>query len=163
MPRQLLAGENLVLPPIRHHWALLARKLGWPVLWALLVVAVLNTVAGGVLPADLRLLGTVGALAALGLWTIAAWLRWTEDSLTVTDQRVILQEGLLRRSSKVIPLNRVQDVSTTQTLLGRILDYGTVEIDAAGRSGSERFAYVGSPEGLRDQVIRLTGRLGTSV
>src|SRR5205823_1864513 len=83
-----------------------------------------------------------GAVVVLDVWMLLVWLRWAEDSLTVTDQRVLLEEGVLVRSSRVIPLHRVQDVSTTQTLLGRILGYGTVEIDAAGTGGSERFAYV---------------------
>jgi uncharacterized membrane protein YdbT with pleckstrin-like domain len=155
MPKQLIGGEHLVLPPVRHHWIVLVQKLGPPLLGVLVFLVLLDSVAGGLLPADLRLLGSAAALVLIGLWTIVAWLRWTEDSLTVTDQRVILEIGVLRRTSVVIPLNRVQDVSTTQTLVGRLLDYGSVEIDAAG-GGSEHFAYVGSPERLRDAVFLLT-------
>jgi uncharacterized membrane protein YdbT with pleckstrin-like domain len=158
MPTQLLTGERLVLPPLRRHWALLARNLTGPALAAAVCAAVLDVVARGLLPADLRLLLTVADVAMLGLWTIAVWLRWEGDSLTVTDQRVVLEEGVFQRSSKVIPLNRVQDVSTVQTLLGRVLDFGTVEIDAAGPSGAERFAYVRSPMRVRDQVSALIAR-----
>jgi uncharacterized membrane protein YdbT with pleckstrin-like domain len=160
MPNQLLAGESLVIPPLHRHWALLVRGLVPAALTALVVVVVVDVLARGLLPGDLRLLATIAAAVALGLWVVVVWLRWTEDSLTITNQRVILEEGVLVRSSRVIPLDRVQDVSTTQTLVGRILGYGTVEIDTAGAGGSERFGYVHHPERVRDQVFILTGRSG---
>jgi uncharacterized membrane protein YdbT with pleckstrin-like domain len=156
MPKQLLAGERLMLPPVHRHWVLLVASLVPAGLLAVAFVLVLDVVARGLLTAELRLLSTVAAAAALGLWAIVAWMRWTEDVLTVTDQRVILEEGVLRRSSRVIPLDRVQDVSTTQTVLGRVLGYGSVEIDAASATGVERFAYVAGPERLRDRVFALT-------
>ncbi|SRR5258708_36428133 len=162
MPKQLIAGERLLLPPVRHHWILLVRRLARPVAGALLVVGLVDVVARGLVPPDLRLLATAGALALLGFWAIVAWLRWTEDSLTLTDQRVILEAGVLRRTSVVIPLGRVQDVVTTQGPLGRLLDYGTVRIEAAG-AGSERFDHVASPERLRDHVFGVTSRVGTEV
>jgi uncharacterized membrane protein YdbT with pleckstrin-like domain len=158
MPTRLLTSERLLLPPLRRHWILLVRGLAPPLLAAALGVAVVDVLARGLLPADLRLVLTLGIAAAVGLSAIGVWLRWEGDSLTVTDQRVILEEGVLRRTSTVIPLDRVQDVSTVQTLVGRILDYGTVEIDAAGAGGAERFEFVTGPLRVRDQVSALIHR-----
>jgi len=158
MRTQLLPGERLALPPLRRHWILLVRGLVSPVLAAVLVTGLVDVAARGPLPADLRLLLTLAVAVSCGLSVICVWLRWEGDSLTVTDQRVVLLEGVFQRTSKVIPLNRVQDVSTVQTLLGRILDYGTVEIDAAGAGGAERFAYVSRPVRVRDQVCALVAR-----
>jgi uncharacterized membrane protein YdbT with pleckstrin-like domain len=158
MATRLLTSERLLLPPLRRHWILLLRGLAPPLLAAALGLAVLDVLARGLLPADLRLVLTLAIGAAVGLAAIGVWLRWEGDSLTVTDQRVVLEEGVLRRTSTVIPLDRVQDVSTVQTLLGRILDYGTVEIDAAGASGAERFEFVSGPLRVRDQVSVLIHR-----
>jgi len=158
MRTQLLTGERLALPPLRRHWILLVRNLASPVLAALLCLGLVDVVARGLLPPDLRLLLTLAVAVPFGLWVIVTWLRWEGDSLTVTDQRVVLLEGVFQRRSKVVPLVRVQDVSTVQTLLGRILDYGTVEIDAAGAGGAERFAYVAGPMRVRDQVSALVAR-----
>jgi uncharacterized membrane protein YdbT with pleckstrin-like domain len=158
MRTQLLTGERLVLPPLRRHWILLARNLASPVLAAVLFVGLVDVVARGLLPSDLRLLLTLAVAVPFGLLVIMVWLRWEGDSLTVTDQRVVLLEGVVQRTTRVIPLVRVQDVSTVQTLLGRILDYGTVEIDAAGTGGAERFAYVSHPVRVRDQVWALVAR-----
>jgi uncharacterized membrane protein YdbT with pleckstrin-like domain len=157
MPTRLLTSERLLLPPLRRHWILLVRGLAPRLLAAALGVAVVDALARG-LPADLRLVLTLAIAAAVGLSAIGVWLRWEGDSLTVTDQRVILEEGVLRRTSTVIPLDRVQDVSTVQTLVGRVLDYGTVEIDAAGAGGAERFEFVTGPLRVRDQVSVLIHR-----
>lgn len=163
MRTELLTGERLALPPLRRHWIVLVRNVASPALAAVLSVGLVDVVARGLLPSDVRLLLTLAVAVSLGLSVIAVLLRWDGDSLTVTDQRVVLLEGVFRRTSKVIPLVRVQDVSTVQTLLGRILDYGTVEIDAAGATGVERFAYVSRPMRVRDQVWALVARSTRSV
>lgn len=159
MPKQLLENEHLVLPPLRRHWIVLVSNIAPLTILVVVVEVLVNVVVRTVLPGDIRLLVTLAALAALGVWIIAVWLTWASDALTVTDQRVVLEEGLLQRSSRVIPLNRVQDVSTTQSLFGRLLDYGTVEIHTAGSGGPDYFHYLGRPEWVRDQVFVLAERL----
>ena len=156
MPK-MLAGESLVLPPLHRHWIWLARDLALPTIGAVLALVAVDGAGALLLSPDLRVFFTLAALGAFGLWGIVVWLQWNAALLTVTDQRVIVEEGIFQRSSKVIPLDRVQDVSTKQTLVGRMLDYGLVEIDAAG--SSETFPYVRSPEMLRDQVFVLSEQL----
>ena len=56
----------------------------------------------------------------------------------------------------MIPLDRVQDVSTRQNLVGRILGYGDLEVDTAGSIANDVFTYLPSPELLRDQVFVLS-------
>jgi uncharacterized membrane protein YdbT with pleckstrin-like domain len=158
MPKQLLAGERLMLSPIHRHWILLVRGLVPLGVFLLVVLVVFDVSLRDLLPGDVRLWVSVAALAFAGLWAGGVFLGWTGDALTVTNQRVVLEEGVLRRSSRVIPIGRVQDVSTEQSMLGRALGYGTVEIDAAGSSG-ERFAYVTDPERLRDDIFALATRL----
>jgi uncharacterized membrane protein YdbT with pleckstrin-like domain len=156
MPK-MLAGESLVLPPLHRHWVWLAKDLVLPAAGLVVLLALLDWLGVAFVPPDLRVLSTLVLLAAGGFWTVVVWLQWNAASLTVTDQRVILEEGIFQRTSKVMPLDRVQDVSTKQTLLGRVLDYGVVEIDVAG--SSEVFPYVRSPEMLRDQVFVLSEQL----
>ena len=156
MPK-MLAGESLVLPPLHRHWIWLARDLALPTAGAAIVLAAVDGLGAAFLSPAFQVIVTLVALALIGLWGIVVWLQWNSASLTVTDQRVIVEEGIFQRSSKVIPLDRVQDVSTKQTLVGRMLDYGLVEIDAAG--SSETFPYVRSPEMLRDQVFVLSEQL----
>lgn len=155
MPRNLLPDEKLIVT-VHRHWIVLVGALVPPA--ALVVLALGLDLVGG-LSGDIRLLLTLFALALAGLWLIVAWLRWAATSLTVTDQRVLLESGVFSRASKVIPLDRIQDVSTRVPFLGRLLGYGDVEIDAAGVAGAEIIDHVPDPDRVRDQVFLVSERL----
>jgi uncharacterized membrane protein YdbT with pleckstrin-like domain len=159
MPKQLLAGESMVLPPIRKHWIVVFTGVFWPMILSLIVFVVVDIILSGFISGDVRALVTLVLLALLGVLGYWTYLNWQAAMLTITDQRVILEGGILRRTTKVIPLDRVQDVSTTQNLMGRFLDYGSVEIDTAGAIPNELFTYVSHPEMLRDQVFVLSEQL----
>ena len=154
----LLAGESMVLPPIKQHWIVLAKGLFLPSLIGLLLLLIVDgpvDLGFGDWRVPLNLIVLV-ALAGVGY---LVWLNWQAATLTVTDQRVILELGIVIRTTKVIPLDRVQDVSTRQTPVGQLLDYGSVEIDTAGAIANELFTYAAHPEMLRDQVFVLSEQL----
>jgi uncharacterized membrane protein YdbT with pleckstrin-like domain len=155
----LLAGESMVLPTIRKHWIVPLRGMLWPLLIGVAVLVLIDGVLIDAPLGDLRVLITLIDLGAMAAAAYFVWLNWQAAQLTVTDQRVILEEGIIVRISKVIPLDRVQDVSTRQNLLGRILDYGSVEIDTAGAIPNELFNHAAHPEMLRDQVFVLSEQL----
>ena len=50
----------------------------------------------------------------------------------VTDLRAIQQSGVVRKRRTMIPLDRIQDVSTERGLLGTLLDYGDIIVTTAG-------------------------------
>jgi uncharacterized membrane protein YdbT with pleckstrin-like domain len=154
----LLPGESVVLR--RHrHWIVPAGSLFWPILLVVVVGVLDHYLKESLVARDVKMVVTLAALALLGLWAIITWLRWNGTSVTITDQRVILDRGVLSRSSKIVPIDRVQDVSTRQPILGRILGYGTVEIDAAGSQGAELLDHVPSPNRFRDEVFVQSERL----
>jgi uncharacterized membrane protein YdbT with pleckstrin-like domain len=151
----MLPGENLVMK--RHrHWIVAVKAMALPVL--IVVLGVLLAFLSFI-PRDYRIIAVLVAVALAGIWAITVYLRWTAASFTLTNQRVLLDYGVFSRSSKVIPIDRVQDVTTRQNLLGRILGYGRVEIDAAGSAGAEVLDHVPDPNGFRDEVFMQSGRL----
>ena len=145
-----MPGEMLVRSAHRH-WLLLLKQLVFPL--ALLVLALVIDAGLGALSRDVKLVLTLGVLAVGGLWAIVVWWQWAAASFTITDQRVLLLAGVINRTTKVIALDRVQDVSTRQSLFGRLFNYGTVEIDAAGASGAEMLDHVPAPNDFRDEVF----------
>jgi uncharacterized membrane protein YdbT with pleckstrin-like domain len=155
----LLAGESMVLPPIRKHWIVLVKGTFWPGLIGLVVLILLDGLLLDVPLGDSRVLLNLLVLVVLAAVGYIVWLNWQAATLTVTDQRVILELGIVIRTTKVIPLDRVQDVSTRQTPFGQFLDYGSVEIDTAGSIANELFTYAAHPEMLRDQVFVLSEQL----
>jgi len=98
------------------------------------------------------------ALAGFGLAAFWVWLRWAWASVTVTDERVIIKRGVLVRTTQVIPLDRVQDVSTRQNLAGQVLGYGSLLIDTAGQEQNQRIDYLPAPGQLREQIYELSDR-----
>ena len=155
MTQHLLPGEEIELS--RHrHWIVAAKAMALP---ALIVVAAALAAFLSFIPSDYRILAVLAAVALAGLWSMVVYVRWTAASITLTNQRVILAYGVFSRASKVIPIDRIQDVSTQQSLIGRLFGYGRVEIDAAGSSGAEALDHMPDPDGFRDQLFVQSGRL----
>ena len=155
--RELLAGENLV-KRYHRHWVLLLQHLLLAIVLLALVIA-LVVLTRRLLSSDLCLVLTLAGFGLFGIWAIVAWIRWTADALTLTDQRVILETGIFNRMTKVIALDRVTDVGTRQSLLGSMLGYGTVEIHTASLGGAEHFSSVPYPDQVRDEVFVQAGHL----
>ena len=155
MTQELMPGENLLLK-VHQHWVVTLRPLLLPI--ALLVLVLLLDLFNSI-PADYRVQATLAVTALLGLVLIVVWIRWRSRSFTVTDRRVILDTGFFSRSSKVIALDRVQDIATNQSLLGRALGYGRIEIDSAGAAGAESLSSIPHPQRFRDEVFAGAERL----
>jgi len=155
MSEKLLPGESLILK-LHQHWIVLVKSLVVPI--ALVIIGIIVDVAfpKGFGFTHSRTLFSLAIAAIAGLWLIVVWIRWSATAYTLTNQRIILETGVFGRSSKIIPIDRVQDCSTKQTVFGRMLGYGRVEVDAAGASGAEILAHLPSPGAFRDQVFMLS-------
>ena len=73
---------------------------------------------------------------------IKAVIRYFTTELAFTNKRVIGKAGSVDSGSLDAPLNKIQNVSVSSGLWGKILHYGTIEISTAG--GKIRF------EGIQD-------------
>ena len=151
MTSQLLPGENLILKD-HPHWIVVLKSLVVPII-LLVAAAAIDLTANNTGIENLKLFATVGAIAIAGLWLIVVWIRWQSTSYTLTDQRIKIETGVFGRQSKMIPIDRVQDCTTRQSLIGRILGYGRVEVDAAGAQGAEVLDHLPNPGVFRDQVF----------
>jgi membrane protein YdbS with pleckstrin-like domain len=105
--------------------AMLASWKGFYVAWLLLVVPV------GILLA-----------AAVGVKT---------SELVITDRRVLIKVGFIRRHTFEMFISKIESVAVYQGMMGRIFDYGTVEIRGTGGS-SESFATIAAPLQFRDAI-----------
>lgn len=147
---KLLPGESLVLQQ-HPHWITFARAMVFPIaLLAFIVIADLTFLST---TGDARTLMTLGVVALAVLWLIVVWIRWQSVTYTLTNQRIKIEAGVFGRQEKVIPIDRVQDCTTKQSLLGRVLGFGRVEIDAAGAQGAEVLDDLPRPGDFRDQVF----------
>jgi uncharacterized membrane protein YdbT with pleckstrin-like domain len=83
--------------------------------------------------ADTIYLGFIGLIVAGAFWLIA-WLKVVTTELVVTSKRIIAKVGFIRRNTIELNLNKVESISVNQTIIARILNYGTVVIHGTGNS-----------------------------
>ena len=89
------------------------------------------------------------ACAAIALF-VAWFRRWTTE-MAVTDRRIILKRGFIRRHTVEMNMQKVETVDVDQTLIGRIFNYGNVTIRGTG-STFETIRRIDSPLNLRTSV-----------
>ena len=76
------------------------------------------------------------------------------DIWVVTTFRVIDEYGVLSHNAKESPLDKINNISYQQSLVGRILRYGTVQIQTAAEMGATTYHFVSSPRLLKDTITR---------
>lgn len=76
-------------------------------------------------------------LAGLVLLLIHTILYFRNFKFHIENQQFILRKGYLNRKMLTIPLDRIQNVNTNQTVLQQFLDVMSLEIDTAGSSEKE--------------------------
>ena len=77
------------------------------------------------------------------------------DIWVVTNKRVIDEAGVFSRVTKESPLEKINNVSYEQTLIGRMFNYGNVGIQTAAEQGGTTVRLVTSPKLLRDTIINV--------
>jgi uncharacterized membrane protein YdbT with pleckstrin-like domain len=164
LDRLLAPGERVVVRT-RRHAVVLLRGIG-AALFLILAGLLLAIYVGGVgrfsEPARLWAWGGVG-LAGLGLLVaLPAWLRWRSEEYLVTDRRVIQLEGVLAKRVLDSTLDKVNDVRLSQTLAGRLLGFGTIEILTASEGGINRLDQVPGPLAFKHAMMAARGGAGAA-
>lgn len=147
--RELLPGERILASSARH-WVVLVR----PVVTTILAVAV-SLVILILLPiaSELRLFLMLGVIVVgLGILNLYYW-GWRAHEYVLTDQRVILNEGIISKFSRSIAIDRIQDLTTFQGLWGRTWGFGDIELESAGRDSAEVLSTVPRPQQLRNAIF----------
>jgi uncharacterized membrane protein YdbT with pleckstrin-like domain len=159
----LLPGERMLVSSSRH-WVVLLRPIATTILAAIVVLVVLALLP---LAGELRLFLMLGVvLAGILIINLYYW-GWRAHEYVLTDQRVIINEGIVSKFSRSIAIDRIQDLTTFQGLWGRTWGFGDIELESAGREGAEMLSTVPRPQQLRNAIFaqiearRRPGGLGT--
>lgn len=90
-------------------------------------------------------------LVALILWCYTG-LEYVFSEYAVTNKRVMMREGFFIRHGNELRLSTISQVSFTQSILGRLLDYGTVTINAFG--ANDVYTLINHPALFQQSVNR---------
>jgi uncharacterized membrane protein YdbT with pleckstrin-like domain len=90
----------------------------------------------------------IGALllAAAALVVLRAVWRWDRTRVVLTTEKLFVVHGTLRRRAAAVRLARIGPVEIEQTLLGRLLGYGTII------AGDLEITHVPRPQRLVDRL-----------
>jgi membrane protein YdbS with pleckstrin-like domain len=121
--------------------------------WVKLIVPVLIGLIGWVASIFIGFLEWGWIAAVIGsLYFVIVYFSWKVNIWVVTNFRVIDEAGLLNHFAKESPLEKINNVSYDQTLWGRILNFGHVEIQTAAEVGATDYYNVHGPKRLKDTI-----------
>jgi uncharacterized membrane protein YdbT with pleckstrin-like domain len=145
--RHLLPDER-VLYKTRLHWILYLKAMLLTLVGIVLAI-VLTQVAD---PPWAWYVGVGVAVIGI-LWWLVRWIELRTSEFAVTSMRLIFKVGLVARYTTELLLAKVESISVTQGLLGRMLNYGDLIVTGTG-GAREVFARVHDPVGFRNEVQR---------
>jgi uncharacterized membrane protein YdbT with pleckstrin-like domain len=145
-------GEQVLYDGRQHTFVLISNILTEMVLIAVLIAA--GVVAQSAFPSRIVLGMPVGqvVLIVCGLISLFVlvsalldYVRWNNEQYIVTDHRVIQIRGILNKDVIDSSLDKINDVELRQSWLGRVFDYGTIEILTASDVGINEMRAIAHP------------------
>jgi uncharacterized membrane protein YdbT with pleckstrin-like domain len=76
---------------------------------------------------------------------ILDYMRWDNEAYVITDQRVIQVRGIFNKEVIDSSLDKINDVELRQSWLGRIFDFGDIEILTASEVGINAMRKIAHP------------------
>jgi uncharacterized membrane protein YdbT with pleckstrin-like domain len=162
MGMNLSDGEEIVLD-LHPHWS----RLALPVL-VLLVTCLLAGFGVALIPKGggqaIERWILVGIAAIVVIWfTVLPYLRWITTRYVLTNDRLVIRTGILARHGRDVPLNRINDVSFSETIFERMLRSGTLVVESAGERGQISLTNVPRVEYVQRELYRMVDEHGGGV
>jgi uncharacterized membrane protein YdbT with pleckstrin-like domain len=152
--KHLIEGESIIYET-RLHWIVLIVPVLLGLLFGLTGVAML--VLSGRTAADQTvaresMMGAGAVLLVVALFFIARGvLVRNATEMTVTNKRVFVKVGMAARRTIELLLSRVESIGVEESVMGRMLGYGTVIVHGTGGT-PEVFNMIAHPLEFRTQV-----------
>ena len=141
-------GEEIILD-LRPHWFFLFGPAF--VLVASLVLAIYVAQAD---VSDFILFPALALAVVALLFFLIRYAQWITTDFVLTTDRLIYRKGVLSRQGREIPLERVNDVSFTQTLFQRMMRAGDILVESAGERGQSDFGHFANPQDVQNEIHR---------
>lgn len=140
-----------------------------------LLVGVVTGIPQLIFPMLAALYGTRGSGVATPLIILGVllaslffrWIAWTRFRFTLDEDDIRIERGILNRTVRSIPYDRIQDVSIEQKPLARVFGLGEVKFETGGggKEGEDaKLSFVGMDraEALRETIRARKAQVGTA-
>ncbi len=139
----------------RQHWFILVRAIFVEIVLFIIII-VLGIVASSLLNSTLGfwplLIAVILCLVPL-LGGLRDALIWSNRQDIITNRRVMQISGVFNKDVTDSSLDKVNDVKLDQSVLGRIFNYGDIEILTASELGANLFRHIGQPVRFKTAMV----------
>jgi uncharacterized membrane protein YdbT with pleckstrin-like domain len=154
-----LLGENeQILFVTRQHWLVLVAEIISETIITIALTILISLVWILWLPNPLIIVAYLLLLFPL-LSLARDVMIWRSRQYIITSRRVIQISGVFNKDVTDSSLEKVNDVKLEQSALGRLFDYGNVEILTASELGANLFRQVGRPISLKTAMLNAKEQL----
>ena len=160
---QLMGKSEQIVLTTRQHWitivgSLLINGFFFLLLWG--IGGVLAFLAVAIFPLWIPLV-VVGLLSLFPLWRLVSdWMHWWNDIYVVTNRRIIQAQGIINKHVIDSSLEKINDVVLTQSMLGRMLGYGDVEILTGSEIGVNLLKRITEPVRFKTEMLNQKEGMG---
>ncbi len=153
----LAQGERIALRGRQHFLAtLIEGRLAWAIFIASVVLVVLVTQLAPDTPPLVRdLFSWLGlALLLIGLaWLVYVYGQWFNQDYLITNRRVMKVEGILKKRSADSSLEKINDAVLEQSVFGRMLGYGDLDILTANEQSVDRYRMLSQAQTFKRTML----------
>lgn len=151
-PRNLLNTEEELILDLKPHWLWIFAPSATAAV--VILIAILGLVwwspdgTGGSIVTVILVGAVIGSLVWFG-WS---WLKWTTTMFVLTTDRLITRSGIVAKQGIEIPLERINTVKFSQSVLERIVGAGDLAIESAGEQGMLRLHDIRKPSIVQKEI-----------
>ncbi len=145
MRTELKKDEKIILIT-RPHWFTMV----------LPYILMITGIAAGIAISILSIpVAGIPVIAVAGIYIAYKILERSRNIWAVTNMRVIDEEGVFSSETKESPLDKINNVSYSQSFWGKIFGYGNVDIQTAAEIGETTYNDVEKPGKLKDAITTM--------
>jgi hypothetical protein len=160
----LADGERVVLRTRQHVLAtLIEGRVPWAMFVAALFLVVLTLQQQeGLVRTLFSWVGLVLLLVGLA-WLAMIYIQWYAQDYVITNRRVMKVEGVLKKRSADSSLEKINDAVLEQSVFGRMLGYGSLEILTAAEQSVDRYSFLSEAQTFKRTMLEQKHNLDQDV
>ena len=140
-----LANNERILYRAKLHWWIYLKSILLVIVGIIIGLLAKDTKAAD---AGYTILGVLFVIGVVGF--INAYIRSNASEFVVTNRRIMLKTGTIKRKLTELQLNRAEGLRIDQTVMGRVFNYGSIIITSGGVT--ETFSPVDKPYEFKKEI-----------
>lgn len=152
--RLLADGERVALRGRQHVLAtIIEGRVAWAIFVASLVLLILDAQLEPGFARDLFGWLALGLLVIGLVWLALIYMVWYAQDYVITNRRVMKVEGVLKKRSADSSLEKINDAVLEQSVLGRMLGYGDLDILTANEQSVDRYRMLAEAQTFKRTML----------